>query len=75
MFNQSAVALGNAVGGAIVMAATEHAMNHWRSPLPWEKNHEEGTLAAHDVESTRQARERRMSTVSNMNELPLSMMA
>jgi formate/nitrite transporter len=56
-FNQSAVALGNFVGGAIVMAGTTHAMNHWHSPLPWEKGHEYGTVMAHDVESTRKAKE------------------
>lgn len=56
-FNQSAVVLGNFVGGAIVMAATEHLMNHWQTVLPWERGHGVGTLAAHDIESTRNARE------------------
>ncbi|EJD45791.1 hypothetical protein AURDEDRAFT_184689 [Auricularia subglabra TFB-10046 SS5] len=56
-FNQSAVVLGNFVGGAIVMAATEHLMNHWQTVLPWERGHGVGTLAAHDVESTREARQ------------------
>jgi hypothetical protein len=56
-FNQSAVVLGNIVGGAIVMAASEHAMNNWKSRLPWERDHRQGTLLGHDVESTRKARE------------------
>ncbi|KZV83158.1 Formate/nitrite transporter [Exidia glandulosa HHB12029] len=56
-FNQSAVVLGNFVGGAIVMGATEHLMNHWKTVLPWERGHGVGTLAAHDIESTRNARD------------------
>jgi hypothetical protein len=58
-FNQSAAALGNAIGGAIAIGTFEHAMNHWVSPLPFEKGHAVGTLAAHDVESSRKANEYR----------------
>jgi len=58
-FNQSAVVLGNAIGGAIFMGTSEHLMNHWQSRLPWEMGHAPGTLAAGDVESTRKAREDR----------------
>ena len=80
-FNQSAVVLGNFVGGAIVMAGSEHAMNHWQTVLPWERGHDEGTLAAHDVESTRKAREdegrilitRKMSVSSRMREPGVAM--
>ncbi|KAF9533751.1 Formate/nitrite transporter-domain-containing protein [Crepidotus variabilis] len=57
-FNQSAVLLGNFVG-AIVIGTTEHAMNHWNSPVPFERGHAAGTLAAGDVESTRKAKEDR----------------
>jgi formate/nitrite transporter len=56
-FNQSAVVLGNAIGGALFMALSEHVMNHWESPVPFLKGHLEGTLAAHDVESSRKAKE------------------
>jgi len=60
-FNQSAAALGNAVGGSIVIATTMHLMNHWQSILPARYGggltKEEGTLAAHDVESTRRAQD------------------
>lgn len=56
-FNQSAVVVGNAIGGALVMALSEHVMNHWESQIPFLKGHLEGTLAAHDVESTRKAKE------------------
>jgi len=56
-FNQSAAGLGNLVGGALVLGLTEHLMNHWKSPLPWHAGHPRGTLAGHDVESTRKARE------------------
>ncbi|KAG8757603.1 hypothetical protein FRC14_001894 [Serendipita sp. 396] len=56
-YNQSAAVLGNAIGGAIVIGTVEHAMNHWVSPLPWESGHPVGTLAAHDVESSRKANE------------------
>ena len=58
-FNQSAAVLGNFIGGAIVMGTSEHAMNHWKSPIPFEQGHAAGTLAAGDVESTRKAREGR----------------
>ena len=58
-YNQSAAILGNFVGGALVMATAEHAMNHWATVLPWEKGHAAGTLAAHDVESSRKANEYR----------------
>jgi formate/nitrite transporter len=58
-FNQSAAVLGNFIGGAILMGTTEHAMNHWRSPIPFERGHAPGTLAAGDVESTRKAKEDR----------------
>ena len=58
-FNQSAAVLGNVIGGAIFMGTSEHLMNHWQSPLPWELGHAPGTLAAGDVESTRKAKEGR----------------
>ncbi len=58
-FNQSAALLGNFIGGAIVMGISEHAMNHWNSPIPFEHGHAAGTLAAGDVESTRKAQEDR----------------
>jgi malonyl CoA-acyl carrier protein transacylase len=58
-YNQSAAILGNIIGGALVIGTFEHAMNHWESPLPWEKGHAIGTLAAHDVESSRKANEYR----------------
>lgn len=60
-FNQSAALLGNFIGGAIVMGTSEHAMNHWNSPIPFEQGHAAGTLAAGDVESTRKAKEDRSS--------------
>ncbi|KAG9087814.1 hypothetical protein FRC06_002350, partial [Ceratobasidium sp. 370] len=52
----SATAPGNLVGGAIVIGLAEHLMNHWHSPF-FEMHHGAGTLAAHDVESTRRARD------------------
>ncbi|KAF9529872.1 Formate/nitrite transporter-domain-containing protein [Crepidotus variabilis] len=58
-FNQSAALLGNLVGGALVMATSEHATNHWTSPIPFERGHAAGTLTAGDVESTRKAKENR----------------
>jgi hypothetical protein len=58
-FNQSAALLGNFVGGAIVMGTSEHVMNHWNSPIPFEHGHAAGTLTAGDVESTRKAKEDR----------------
>jgi hypothetical protein len=58
-FNQSAAVLGNIIGGALVMGTSEHAMNHWTSPIPFERGHAAGTLAAGDVESTRKAKEDR----------------
>lgn len=58
-FNQSAALLGNFIGGAIVMGTSEHAMNHWKSLIPFERGHAAGTLAAADVESTRKAKENR----------------
>ncbi|KAG9126583.1 hypothetical protein FRC07_002891 [Ceratobasidium sp. 392] len=55
-FNQSAAIPGNLIGGAIVIGLAEHLMNHWHSPIF--RSHEgAGTLAAHDVESTRRARD------------------
>ena len=60
-FNQSAVLLGNFIGGALIMGTSEHAMNHWRSPIPFEEGHAVGTLTAGDVESTRKAKEDRPS--------------
>ncbi|KIM29025.1 hypothetical protein M408DRAFT_329061 [Serendipita vermifera MAFF 305830] len=69
-YNQSAAILGNAVGGALVMATSEHAMNHWATVLPWEKGHAAGTMAAHDVESSRKANEfRPTSEKQQMKEL------
>ena len=60
-FNQSAALLGNFIGGAIVIGVSEHFMNHWVSFLPDRLGGgyllEEGTLAAHDVESTRRAQD------------------
>jgi formate/nitrite transporter len=58
-YNQSAAVLGNLIGGAIVMGTSEHVMNHWLSPIPFERGHAAGTLTAGDVESTRKAREDR----------------
>ncbi|KAG8709896.1 hypothetical protein FRC08_017920 [Ceratobasidium sp. 394] len=55
-FNQSATVPGNLIGGAIVVGLAEHLMNHWHSPF-FHMNHGAGTLAAHDVESTRRARD------------------
>lgn len=55
-FNQSAAIPGNLIGGAIVIGLAEHLMNHWRSPF-FHTHHGAGTLAAHDVESTRRARD------------------
>lgn len=70
LFNQSASLLGNFVGGALVMATSEHAMNHWQTVLPWEKGHAAGTMAAHDVESSRKANEfRPASERQQMKEL------
>ncbi|TDL27115.1 hypothetical protein BD410DRAFT_763442 [Rickenella mellea] len=61
-FNQSAAVLGNIVGGFLIIACSEHSMNHWQSLLPavlgeGDFGKEEGTLAAHDVESTRRAQD------------------
>ncbi|CAE7150690.1 unnamed protein product [Rhizoctonia solani] len=55
-FNQSAAVPGNLIGGAIVIGLAEHLMNHWRSPI-FRTKEGAGTLAAHDVESTRRARD------------------
>jgi hypothetical protein len=55
-FNQSAAIPGNLIGGAIVIGLAEHLMNHWRSPI-FHTHEGAGTLAAHDVESTRRARD------------------
>ncbi|QRV86068.1 formate/nitrite transporter family protein [Ceratobasidium sp. AG-Ba] len=55
-FNQSAAIPGNLIGGAIVIGLAEHLMNHWHSPF-FNNKHGAGTLAAHDVESTRRARD------------------
>ncbi|CCO28033.1 putative transporter yrhG [Rhizoctonia solani AG-1 IB] len=55
-FNQSASIPGNLIGGAIVIGLAEHLMNHWRSPI-FRTQEGAGTLAAHDVESTRRARD------------------
>ncbi|KAG8748681.1 hypothetical protein FRC10_000072 [Ceratobasidium sp. 414] len=55
-FNQSAVIPGNMVGGAIVVGLAEHLMNHWHSPF-FHADDGAGTLASHDVESTRRARD------------------
>ncbi|KAJ1309820.1 hypothetical protein OPQ81_006585 [Rhizoctonia solani] len=55
-FNQSAAIPGNLIGGAIVIGLAEHLMNHWRSPI-FRTKEGAGTLAAHDVESTRRARD------------------
>ncbi|CAE6500549.1 unnamed protein product [Rhizoctonia solani] len=55
-FNQSAAIPGNLIGGAIVIGLAEHLMNHWRSPI-FRTKEGTGTLAAHDVESTRRARD------------------
>jgi len=54
-YNQSAAILGNIVGGAVFVAFTAHLMNHWVSPIGG--SHPTGTYLAHDVESTRYARE------------------
>ncbi|KAG8740360.1 hypothetical protein FRC10_004399 [Ceratobasidium sp. 414] len=40
-FNQSAAALGNMVGGAIVIGLTLHLMNNWVSPIPWKRKSED----------------------------------
>lgn len=60
-FNQSAALLGNLIGGAFVVALSMHLMNHWVSVLPdalgGGKPLEAGTVAAHDVESTRRAQD------------------
>jgi len=56
-FNQSAAGLGNIVGGGLVLAGSEHLLNHWKSPLPWHAGHPRGSLFAHDVESTRRAKD------------------
>lgn len=55
-FNQSAAIPGNFIGGAIVIGLAEHLMNHWQSPF-FHSPEGAGTLAAHDVESTRRARD------------------
>ena len=62
-FNQSAALLGNLVGGALFIATSEHIMNHWTVSILPERIGgggyllEDGTLAAHDVESTRRAQD------------------
>jgi len=66
-YNQSAVVPGNLIGGAIVVGLSEHLMNHWKSPLPWHAGHPRGSLAGHDVESTRKAREPAGDTPSHSN--------
>jgi formate transporter len=59
LYNQSAAILGNFIGGALLIGTSEHAMNHWVTVVPWERGHAAGTLAAHDVESSRKANEYR----------------
>lgn len=54
-YNQSAAVLGNILGGVIFIGLTAHLMNHWKSPLF--SSDDGGTLLAHDVESTRRARD------------------
>jgi hypothetical protein len=56
-YNQSAAVCGNIVGGVIFIALTEHLMNHWQSPIFRKTQPGIGTLAAHDVESSRRARD------------------
>ncbi|KAG8917681.1 hypothetical protein FRC01_002291 [Tulasnella sp. 417] len=68
-YNQSAAALGNLVGGALVLGLSEHVMNHWKSPLPWHKDHPRGSLAAHDIESTRRAKETPSQISSSANSI------
>lgn len=54
-YNQSAAVCGNVVGGTIFIGLTAHLMNHWKSPISGSRA--AGTLMAHDVESTRRARD------------------
>lgn len=54
-YNQSAAVLGNIVGGVIFIGLASHLMNHWKSPFFPSGN--VGTFLAHDLESTRRARE------------------
>ncbi|KAH9208532.1 Formate/nitrite transporter [Leptodontidium sp. 2 PMI_412] len=54
-YNQSAAVLGNMVGGVIFIGLASHLMNHWKSPFFSSSN--VGTFLAHDLESTRRARE------------------
>lgn len=54
-YNQSAAVLGNILGGVIFTGLAAHLMNHWKSPLF--SSDDGGTLLAHDLESTRRARE------------------
>ncbi len=56
-FNQSAAVPGNLVGGVVAIGLTAHLMNHWKSPLFPAHDGRKGTYLAHDVESTRRARD------------------
>lgn len=56
-YNQSAAVCGNIVGGVIFIGLAEHLMNHWQSPIFRSVHPGAGTLAAHDVESSRRARD------------------
>lgn len=56
-YNQSAAVCGNIVGGVIFIGLVEHLMNHWQSPIFRSVHPGAGTLAAHDVESSRRARD------------------
>lgn len=62
-YNQSAAALGNIIGGALFMGLCEHAMNHWKSPIFRSRGAGTGTLAGHEVESTRRAQDSSTSSL------------
>lgn len=55
-YNQSAAVCGNILGGVIFIGLVAHLMNHWSSPI-FRSVPGAGTLAAHDVESSRRARD------------------
>jgi hypothetical protein len=54
-YNQSAAVCGNIIGGAIFIGLFAHLMSHWKSPLFAFSG--AGTFLAHDLESTRRAKD------------------
>lgn len=66
-FNQSAALCGNIIGGVLVIGVAVHFMNHWKSPI-FNTVTGAGTLAAHDVESSRRAKDVDEQTIAEKDD-------